>query len=1311
MSEQNRTVFTKTLDDLLRSRFHGASNITGIRFQLLYSLLRAFDLYEDPSVIEVQFEGLEDVDLKGLKVGDVYLQVKSSRSKQGWGWINKERVLDHFVEAYRANPSVRFVVVTNFAFKGQLKELKRFCSGQVAELHRSVRRKMDAIAARSGLASSDIVRFLRSVSFEHIAEQAICAQLRATLIRYFELDTGNETLYLSRLFDCVAAWAAERATIERRHLEAERLRVQDWISLGTENPAVRDRLIQPLTFAEEETTEDYYEGKRARPGHILAGLDAPRPLWQQEIKDTLKRVKVCVMRTSSGQGKSTLLYRYAFDHFIPDTIYRLRACTAEEHAGQLVDYLRNRLALGLPLLVLVDNLSYSTRLWHRVAGELAGENVRFLVTAREEDWYRYGLGTSGFVWDFVKPCLSPEEARDIFRYFQQRDRIAAGVPSAVWAYEQVADKRLLIEFVYLITHGQMLADRIEEQIKTIKERGEDPAKLDVLRLVATAQVHGARVSIQSLLQGVHFHYDPQSTLKSLEREYLECHDGECEGLHFVRSDHLVEALHDPLPVEHTLARLLGLLDQANLVALISSVFADPSIRPDDLLAALLERCRGVPLSLINAVIEALFVASETTYFQAHKHLFDAAIEQAGPSSLMMLTSSTLPTGDLNILRDLAEMFTDRPAVRFLSDLVPQFRSRQETDAQRVPRAFLRSIVEAVRLDETVSPADIADLSTWCQFFNVSAPNMDEFFAGSHWEPALHQCDGESASSFLQALYNRLPHRHRDLVTSNKGQLFDQFKLRFDTLTVEEQNGDIGVEFIVDESDEAENSHEQALSRLRHLHGWFPQYDHYCSQGLYPSTGEQSPEVDDSHKNIAGEALDVSLHAPRNALYGRLVEEHYAPRLAVDWAQHWYNLRRTTLRLARTLISQYEGVHKGRQFNTRQSQSLAAELESLYQQAPKLPVRLAGQFHKQEKAITDWSSSMLNFLQQSFQHAPHDSQDRQSFLMRYNLKDAIKKLPALHQAFTDFLGVEPDHFDMAALDSQESATYLYLADIIDYWFEGQQQQRVPNLRATVRRWKEAQGRAFAVKVRESLAPLARVGMTFLYPTGPLDEHPLTGVSIGYEVLDFEKQAEQVGYIGVTIASLELAYDFLYLVPSVRRHQLSPLITRVGRDTLRRLAAGEEAQGGVYPMRPPEGLYTVLPDLDPTPLPDVALVHRLGEVQRSLVMERSRLYFARSRLDADVREQDTLLRRYEDDALARSEGLLEQFSHLQTKVLSYEDTGAAQQEWLILWNQAAVLIQSLADFSDVTAAYTPQPAVQQSALDRLFAKYMNRRYLKS
>ena len=535
----------KAFDELLRSRFHGSSNITGIRFQLLYSLARLFDLYADPAAEQIQFEGLEDVDLKGLNIGNMYIQVKSSKNDQGWAWIRGERILEHFFAAFRLQPNARFVLATNFELKGQLQALVAFCNGQSTSLPLDLQKKLTKIVAPVGFDRRHVHQFLTQVSFEYVSEHDLWLRLHQACVHHFDIQVSNEELYLSRLMDCAITWAANRAVVTKWEVETEKLRIQDWISRGPVNPAVLGHFIEPLSFGRAEMTSDYYDAKDARPGHIAAGLDAPRPQWQRDIEEKLQHAQVCIVKAPSGQGKSTLLYRYALEHLVPNTIFRVNACASEEHAGQIVEYLTQRLSLGLPLLVLIDPLTERTQLWYRIAAQLAGQSVRFLLATREEDWYRYGQGTSAFACDMVTPDLSLSEAQDIFHHFKQQGRVAPTVVSAEWAYARVEDRGLLIEFIYLITQGQMLAERIRDQMHALQQ--EDPAKLDVLRLVATAHVYGARVRLEDLLQVARFPADPDETLRSLKDEYLVYENGECEGLHVVRSQHLVRELHGVVP--------------------------------------------------------------------------------------------------------------------------------------------------------------------------------------------------------------------------------------------------------------------------------------------------------------------------------------------------------------------------------------------------------------------------------------------------------------------------------------------------------------------------------------------------------------------------------------------------------------------------------------------------------------------------------------------------------------------------------------------------------------------------------------------
>lgn len=114
------------LGALLRGRFHGAVNIRGIRFQLLYALLCALDLYRTPDPSKgVRLEGIEDLDLLGFAAEDTYVQVKTSQEPWTWGQLSGP-VLG-FMQVLRTGTAGRFRLVTDFPLMKDLGRLAR-CS-------------------------------------------------------------------------------------------------------------------------------------------------------------------------------------------------------------------------------------------------------------------------------------------------------------------------------------------------------------------------------------------------------------------------------------------------------------------------------------------------------------------------------------------------------------------------------------------------------------------------------------------------------------------------------------------------------------------------------------------------------------------------------------------------------------------------------------------------------------------------------------------------------------------------------------------------------------------------------------------------------------------------------------------------------------------------------------------------------------------------------------------------------------------------------------------------------------------------------
>ncbi len=430
-------------------------------------------------------------------------------------------------------------------------------------------------------------------------------------------------------------------------------------------------------------------------------------------------------------------------------------------------------------------------------------------------------------------------------------------------------------------------------------------------------------------------------------------------------------------------------------------------------------------------------------------------------------------------------------------------------------------------------------------------------------------------------------------------------------------------------------------------------------------------------------------------------------LAYDWEKPWEILRRTALRFTCNIIMQYENRYRGRSFDAHQVARLALELETVQKKVLSLPNRLKDKFSSQQKTIDAWSTSLLNFSRQFLQHNPHDPKQQDSHLMRYNLKDAVKQLPVFHQAFADLFEVEPDHHSMATLNEQEKGTYSYLSDLLDYWFD-HPQSRILHLESTVKRWREEQNQIFAKEVRECLVPLVQQGMKFLYPLGPSYDHPLIGLHLGYEVMDFTRLIEQMALIVSAVASLQTEYHFLYLIPAVHKQQFGVTAIRFMQQTVNELSEGKMIEKGVYPVALPKDIQTILPDLDTTPLADVALVLECVGLLKSFLMEQSKLALSYPWLAMQVEEDAQLFHLYEKEVKSRMQLLVDRWISLQEKARN-QKAGIAQQEWEHLWEQATAKVEYFTHLDNINTGEIQHLIDGLSSFDMLLAKYMNCKYL--
>ena len=213
----------KELDTLLKTRFHGAVNIRGIRYQILYSVLRSFDFYaKEKEVSSIRLEGIEDVDLLGIRVTDGYIQCKTS--EKPWHWSMLKEPIHSFLKVYRAEPCCRFVLVVDFHLLTDIERLARIESLSLNERKR-VKKKFHKLCRDVGAFPNEADELANRLTIESLTEEWIFDKLRKVVSDNFKLGSEAVDIYISALVAKFLDWAKERKTVTRVDIENIRIQV------------------------------------------------------------------------------------------------------------------------------------------------------------------------------------------------------------------------------------------------------------------------------------------------------------------------------------------------------------------------------------------------------------------------------------------------------------------------------------------------------------------------------------------------------------------------------------------------------------------------------------------------------------------------------------------------------------------------------------------------------------------------------------------------------------------------------------------------------------------------------------------------------------------------------------------------------------------------------------------------------------------------------------------------------------------------------------------------------------------------------
>ncbi|KAA1152094.1 hypothetical protein [Pseudoalteromonas fuliginea] len=315
--------------------------------------------------------------------------------------------------------------------------------------------------------------------------------------------------------------------------------------------------LEPLIESEISDTlaleNEFYKGVSTRFSHIQANLDIERTEQLDKIDELFKQNQTVIIHAASGQGKTSLAYRYLYN-FIPEN-WRLKVNFIEDrgHAKSVALAIADHLAAFNAKLYLYIDVSPRDLDWTSLVKSLLDHpNIKILLTIREEDLARQNISNE----EIGSPALlrlqfTKKEAKHIYQNLITK-KVAKPYPSFEQAWLSFGGNGSLLEYIYFLTQTESLVDKLTFQVKRlrceVREGRLEPKAITLLLACAVATAYESKLKIDLLVDEISLN-DPIGTFDLFEDEYLIRRSNDklhIEALHPIRSRILVNVLADPI---------------------------------------------------------------------------------------------------------------------------------------------------------------------------------------------------------------------------------------------------------------------------------------------------------------------------------------------------------------------------------------------------------------------------------------------------------------------------------------------------------------------------------------------------------------------------------------------------------------------------------------------------------------------------------------------------------------------------------------------------------------------------------------------
>ena len=905
----SKKALKSTLEELHISRDGGQNALIGYTYQFLYSCVLILSEMNSNTLFRV--EGIEDIDkIVYTDSSEVitHVQLKYSTQRQDASFLKS--VLENYLEVYLLDVNRVFKLVYDFEVSdGNLRKLfendldkksLNYWNKIVADI-----KEENPLWRWDDFSFDD---FMSKLDFERKAKSELSQEIEKLLDKTYGIMLSNVSLFANGLKVCCLEKMECRESICKNELDTLILRIGDDISKGKHNPA--HGWIKRIDFSTVTKKSDlsYYEGKKPIPQDIAQGLPIRRLQLEKDIIESIQDNRVTVIKASSGQGKTTLALRTAYELQNEYIIYQLLWCNDQKELKNISEYFVTRVKLGEKPLIVIDNLDSKLSEWNKLAQLLQEEVVyhyKLLVTTREDDWYSF----SGDLSDLrsvkiIKPNLSEEEAENIFHKLKHTQQLHYNSLDWRKAWAAVSNKKLLIEYVYLLTHGEMLSSKIVHQIQQINSTETGRIKCELLRKICFADICGIRLSTGSLIANLSesSSRDSGEVLKSLENEFLiriDSAEKYVEGLHPVRSQHIVDALHDFIALDETALQVVQIANPIYYPKLFSSFPRMVFVRNEFYSKLVNLLCNSDDLSALDSALQGVFSGTVMQYYKANQHAFEDANEHGGlflfDMELTPFTKFEELAVSVKTLDELHRIMPDNTNLQYLCELrdnTPKI-DLSKTDIYLLCSALYEKLKGKEMFSVTSDVVSYSSIIFWLINIEPSFNLSKNVRLEKVWQNSIRYPVSILASIMYTSFCG-----NRDVfvnfVSEHLLQITKYLRDQTKSLRVyvlESQN-EIHVEYVLLPSD-IRKANDESVSRLELICKMLPIFDRYCADAVSPKLSllSEYPIPDDAHKSMPIRNLVITFHKQFASLWSKTILSNFECSSILEWLEHWFMTRK------------------------------------------------------------------------------------------------------------------------------------------------------------------------------------------------------------------------------------------------------------------------------------------------------------------------------------------------------------------------------------------------------------------------------------